>query len=115
MLNYLKVLTGADADIRLYLPLGDGAWEELKVSSVVSGTTAAGPEGAEDALFFPRANNGMIRTSFAARHQRERGLAKFRKGKAQKESKRQRKLQWALKQATLPMKVSVVQSREEVK
>ena len=48
----------------------------------------------------------MIRTSFATRHQGEKGLANFRKSKAQKEAKKKRELHWALKQATLPMKVS---------
>ena len=93
--NYLKVLTDADADIRLYLPLRDGGPEELKISSVVSGTAAAGLECAEDAAFFPHAYNRMSRTPFATRRQREKGLANFRKRKAEKEAKRQRELQWA--------------------
>ena len=48
----------------------------------------------------------MIRTSFGTRQQGEKLLANFRKGKAQKEAKKQRELEWSLKQATLLMKVS---------
>lgn len=88
--NYLKVLTDADVDIKLYLPLRDGGPEELKVSSVVSGTAAVGLECAEDAAFFPHAYNRMSRTPYATTSQREKGLANLRKRRAEKEAKKQK-------------------------
>lgn len=86
--NYLKALTDADVDIKLYLPLRDGGPEELKVSSVVCGTAAAGLECAEDAAFFPHAYNRMSRTQFATRRQKEKSLAIIRKRMAEKEARR---------------------------
>lgn len=94
-MSYLKALTDADADIKLYLPLRDGGPEELKVSSVVSGTAAAGLECAEDAAFFPHAYNRMSRTPYATRRQKEKGLANLRKRRAEREAKRQRESQVA--------------------
>lgn len=83
--NYLKALTDADVNIKLYLPLRDGGPEELKVSSVVCGTAAAGLECAEDAAFFPHAYNRMSRTQFATRKQKEKSLSMIRKRMAEKE------------------------------
>lgn len=86
--NYLKALTDADVNIKLYLPLRDGGPEELKVSSVVCGTAAAGLECAEDAAFFPHAYNRMSRTQFATRKQKEKSLSMIRKRLAEKEAKK---------------------------
>lgn len=68
----LKVLTDSDANIKIYLPLRDGGPEELKISTVVNGTAAAGLECAEDAAFFPHAYNRMSRTAHATKRQKER-------------------------------------------
>lgn len=87
-MNYLKALTDTDVNIKLYLPLRDGGPEELKISSVVCGTAAAGLECAEDAAFFPHAYNRMSRTQFATRRQKEKSLAIIRKRMADKESRK---------------------------
>ncbi|KAI0558565.1 hypothetical protein FGB62_201g09 [Gracilaria domingensis] len=68
--SYLKALTDADADMNLYLPLRDGGLEELKFSTVVHGTAAAGLECAQDATFFPHAYNRMSLTMHATRRQK---------------------------------------------
>lgn len=86
--SYLKALTDADADIKLYLPLRDGGPEELRVSTVVSGTAAAGLECAEDAAFFPHAYNRMSRTMYATQRQKEKARENLRKRKAENEAKR---------------------------
>lgn len=88
--GYLKALTDADADIKLYLPLRDGGPEELKISSVVNGTAAAGLECAEDAAFFPHAYNRMSRTPYATKRQKEKAQANLKKRRAEMEARRQR-------------------------
>lgn len=93
--SYLKALTDTDADIKLYLPLRDGGPEELKVSSVVSGTAAAGLECAEDAAFFPHAYNRMSRTIFSTHRQKEKARANLKKRKAEKEARKKRELEMA--------------------
>lgn len=75
----LKALTDTDANIKLYLPLRDGGPEELKISSVVNGTAAAGLECAEDAAFFPHAYNRMSRTSHATKRQKEKAAYNLRR------------------------------------
>lgn len=89
-LNYLKALTDADVDIKLYLPLRDGGPEELKVSTVVCGTAAAGLECAEDAAFFPHAYNRMSRTPYATKRQREKSRSIYLKKMVEK---RQREME----------------------
>lgn len=86
--SYLKGLTDTDADIKMYLPLRDGGPEELKISTVVSGTAAAGLECAEDAAFFPHAYNRMSRTIYATQRQKEKAKANLKKRRAEKEKKR---------------------------
>lgn len=93
--SYLKALTDTDADIKLYLPLRDGGPEELKISTVVSGTAAAGLECAEDAAFFPHAYNRMSRTMYATQRQKEKARENLRKRKAEKEVKRRMELEEA--------------------
>lgn len=86
--SYLKALTDTDVDIKLYLPLRDGGPEELKISSVVSGTAAAGLECAEDAAFFPHAYNRMSRTIHSTYRQKEKAKANLRKRRAEKDARR---------------------------
>lgn len=87
----LKALTDTDVNIKLYLPLRDGGPEELKISSVVNGTAAAGLECAEDAAFFPHAYNRMSRTIYATKRQKEKAAANLRK-REELEEKRKREL-----------------------
>lgn len=87
-LNYLKALTDADVDFKIYLPLRDGGPEEPKVSTVVCGTAAAGLECAEDAAFFPHAYNRMSRTQYATRRQKEKTLSMIRKRMAEKDARK---------------------------
>lgn len=93
--SYLKALTDTDADIKLYLPLRDGGPEELRVSTVVSGTAAAGLECAEDAAFFPHAYNRMSRTMYATQRQKEKARENLRKRKAEKEARKMMELEQA--------------------
>ncbi len=88
-LSSLKALTDTDVNIKLYLPLRDGGPEELKISSVVNGTAAAGLECAEDAAFFPHAYNRMSRTIYATKRQKEKAAANLRK-REELEEKRKR-------------------------
>lgn len=111
--SYLKALTDADADINMYLPLRDGGPEELKFSSVVHGTAAAGLECAEDAAFFPHAYNRMSRTMHATRRQKEKGLENLLRRRA--EIERRRKLEVscsAPNQISSPAASSVDSSRD---
>lgn len=86
----LKALTDTDADIKLYLPLRDGGPDELKASTVVSGTAAAGLESAEDAAFFPHAYARMSRTVYATKGQQEKARTTMLRRKAEKEARRRR-------------------------
>eukprot|EP00178_Gracilaria_changii_P009415 TRINITY_DN275_c0_g1_i1.p1 TRINITY_DN275_c0_g1~~TRINITY_DN275_c0_g1_i1.p1 ORF type:complete len:2497 (+),score=320.07 TRINITY_DN275_c0_g1_i1:4775-12265(+) len=115
-ISYLKALTDADADINLYLPLRDGGPEELKFSTVVHGTAAAGLECAEDAAFFPHAYNRMSRTMYATRRQKEKGLENLRKRKAEIEVKRKHEVSSSVSnQASSPKVYSTDTYREESK
>lgn len=98
-MNYLKALTDADVDIKLYLPLRDGGPEELKVSTVVCGTAAVGLECAEDAAFFPHAYNRMSRTPYMTRRQKEKSLANLRKRIAEEDARRRRDIEREIQRA----------------
>ncbi|CAN8063634.1 unnamed protein product [Agarophyton chilense] len=111
--SYLKALTDADADIDLYLPLRDGGPEELKFSTVVHGTAAAGLECAEDAAFFPHAYNRMSRTMYATRRQKEKGLENLRKRKAEIEVKRKHEVSTSVSNQASSLKAHSAESCRE--
>jgi SNF2 family DNA or RNA helicase len=108
---YLKALTDTDADIKLYLPLRDGDPEELKKSTVVNGTAAAGLECAEDAAFFPHAYNRMSRTPYATRRQKEKAAANLARRLADENRMKARE---SLEAAEAARKTAVAASATEV-